>query len=197
MSHHVYNTCGIVLGSRPVREADRIFLIFTEELGLVSAVAQGVRKESSKLRGFLVDGASVEVSLVRGKNGWRITTAALIRNNASLLEQRKDLKVSFFQIVLLLSKLIRGEEKHPEILAVFDAGIGYLLQESVSESAATSWEMIMAARILSLLGYFSSEKTSASLLEDEFSEALLQSAEKEKRVIVDAINAGIRASGLV
>ena len=53
MSYHIYTTPGIVLRHRPLREADRVYIILTRDLGLIRASAIGVRKETSKLRGAL------------------------------------------------------------------------------------------------------------------------------------------------
>src|SRR5512146_101812 len=77
MSHHIYNTRALVLGSRTRGERDRVFALLTRDVGLVKALAQGVRRESSKLGGVLMDYAISDVSLVKGKNAWRITTATL------------------------------------------------------------------------------------------------------------------------
>jgi len=80
VSYHIYTTRGIVLSERPVREADRIYTIITRDLGLVQATALGVRKEASKLRGALEPFVLSKISLVRGKEHWRITSAECIRS---------------------------------------------------------------------------------------------------------------------
>jgi hypothetical protein len=47
----IYKAEAIVLRSMVYKEADRILTLFTREEGKVSAVARGVRKTTSRLRG--------------------------------------------------------------------------------------------------------------------------------------------------
>ena len=56
--HHIYHTEGIILGSRNFGEAGKYYYIFTRDLGMITAGAQGVRKMSSKLRFVLQDFAA-------------------------------------------------------------------------------------------------------------------------------------------
>ena len=79
MSYHIYNTKGIILSEKSLREADRVYSILTRDLGLIRATALGVRKESSKLRGNLEPVGLTTVSLVRGKEYWRVTSAEVVR----------------------------------------------------------------------------------------------------------------------
>ncbi len=53
--HHIYHTEGIILGSKNYGEAGKYYSIFTRDLGMIYASAQGVRKMSSKLRFILQD----------------------------------------------------------------------------------------------------------------------------------------------
>src|SRR3989338_3919171 len=84
MSYHIYTTRGIVLAERPIREADRIYTIITHDLGLIRAIAIGVRKEASKLRGNIEPFSLSSVSLVRGREYWRLTSAEYIQDISSL-----------------------------------------------------------------------------------------------------------------
>jgi len=53
--HHIHHTEGIILESRNFGEGGKYYSIFTRDLGMVYASAQGVRKMSSKLRFILQD----------------------------------------------------------------------------------------------------------------------------------------------
>ncbi len=44
---------GIILRKQDYRESDRLFVIYTDELGKISAVAKGARKIKSKMAGHL------------------------------------------------------------------------------------------------------------------------------------------------
>ena len=132
MSYHIYTTKGIVLSERPIKEADRLYSILTRDFGLVRAHAIGVRKSVSKLRGSLEPVSLSTVSLVRGKEFWRLTSAELIKS----LKKSKPLE--------LLEKLVVGEASHPEL---FDAVEKYIESD----------ETTLVSQILYHLGYLKSE----------------------------------------
>lgn len=68
-------TSAIVLRRYNLREADRIYTLYTERLGKIEAIATGVRKIKSKLCAHLEPCGVVAVTLVRGRMGWRIVNA--------------------------------------------------------------------------------------------------------------------------
>ena len=121
-----------MLSERPVGEADRIYNILTRDLGLVRARALAVRKPASKLRGALEPFVLSQVSLVRGKEYWRVTSAEVIKRIMPLPEIARPLN--------LIERLVQGEEAHPEF---FDA-----VEESLS-----SGELPLVSQIMYRLGY--------------------------------------------
>src|SRR3989344_2260267 len=74
--HHIYHTEGIILGSRNFGEAGKYYNVFTRDLGMIYATAQGVRKISSKLRFVLQDFVYLKIDLVQGKDFWRVTSVS-------------------------------------------------------------------------------------------------------------------------
>jgi len=72
--YRTYTTEAVVLGSRDAGEANKYYFLLTRELGLIHAFAQGVRELKSKLRYSLAELSYVKVSLVRGKEKWRLTS---------------------------------------------------------------------------------------------------------------------------
>ena len=138
MSYHIYTTKGIVLAERPVREADRVYSILTREFGLIRATATGVRKEASKLRGALEPFIISSISLVRGKEYCRATSAESI--------QRISPSLNIARPLALVEKLVQGEVPHPEL---FDA----VEQEVISSSDDEMFETRFVSRILFRLGY--------------------------------------------
>ena len=180
MSHHVYNTRGFIVAARPRGEADKLFSILTPDLGLVRAVARGVRRERSRLRGFLIEQALVSVSLVRGKSSWRITTVGLERDVTRDLggEEREVLA----RVASLIDKLIHGEEHVAELFNDLIEGL-----ELLPKSTPEVWEIWMVARVLYRLGYLAEGDVPVSLAE----------VEGKERDFVGVINRGIRSSGLL
>ena len=168
MSYHIYTTQGIVLRHWPLREADRVYSILTRDLGLVRASATGVRKEESKLRSSLEPFSLSLVSLVKGKEYWRITSARL--------EQR--LSPELAQPFSLLEKLIRGEDSNPELFDTITEFLGdTMIYHSVGEKELL--EIKLVSRILYHLGYM--DKGDLEL---------------DNKDLIKAINAGLKASGL-
>jgi len=139
VSYHIYTTRGIVLSERPLREADRVYTIMTRDLGLVQATALGVRKEASKLRGALEPFVLSKISLVRGKEHWRVTSAECIQSISPTPTVARPL--------VLLEKLVRGEASHPEL---FDAVEDALLSAEPYDEMS---EIRLVSRMLFHLGY--------------------------------------------
>ena len=139
MSYHIYTTKGIVLAENPIREADRVYRIMTRDLGLIHATALGVRKEASKLRGNIEPFSLSFVSLVRGKDRWRVTSAEFIR------------KISHAPVIArpfsLLEKLIQGESPHQELFdSVEDLALSPVYDDEM-------FEVHLVSNILFHLGY--------------------------------------------
>lgn len=104
MAHTIYQTEGIVLSKRDFGEAERMYNIYTEKFGMITAMAQGVRLLKSKLRYNLDLFSFGNFSLVAGKEIWRLTDAEEVK-------KINDTNVSLFsKIVNLLLRMIKGEE---------------------------------------------------------------------------------------
>lgn len=143
MSYHIYTTQGIILSERAHKEADRIYSILTRDFGLIRAVATGVRKEASKLRGALEPLSISTVSLVRGKEFWRITSAQVVRKIAASPEVVRPLA--------LLEKLVQGEAVHAELFDTVEKALStFSVEDEESETK-------LVAQILYDLGYLRKE----------------------------------------
>lgn len=155
MSYHIYTTKGITLSYRPWREADRVYSILTRDLGLIRATALGVRKEPSKLRGSLEPIMLATVSLVRGKEHWRVTSVDSVKK----IEPRPEI----LKPLTLLERLVQGESAHPELFEVIEQ---FVMSSQVDESFETQF----VAHILWQLGYI--KKGDLNLEEKELIKAI-------------------------
>jgi DNA repair protein RecO (recombination protein O) len=81
----------VVLGSRPVGEADRVLRLFTRELGRVDAVVRGVRKTSSRWGGRLEPFTISDLMLYQGRSLYTVTQAQLVDVFRRLREHREAL----------------------------------------------------------------------------------------------------------
>ncbi len=164
-----------MLSERPLKEADRIYSILTRDLGLVRASATGVRKEVSKLRGALEPFSLSSVSLVRGKDFWRLTSAELL--------QKLPATESLARPFSLLEKLVQGESAHPELFDAIEKGVmglnlaGSKIQRG--EKGEELFEPRLVATILYHLGYLKQEDLNL-----------------DKKGLIKAINDGLSQSQL-
>lgn len=147
MAYTTYITEALVCGASDSNTADRSFLLFTREAGMVYAGAKSVRKEESKHRYALQECSHARVTLVRGKSGWKVTGAEPIQNFYALSETR-EVRHFLRNVILLLRRTIHGEVPHPEI---FDDVISTC--ESIHKDPLLKLEDILALRVLSALGY--------------------------------------------
>ncbi|MSR71322.1 MAG: DNA repair protein RecO [Candidatus Taylorbacteria bacterium] len=196
MSHHIYTTPGFVVGSRNSGEANKYFYIFTRELGMVGASAQGVRLIQSKLRYHTQDFSYSNFSLVRGRDVWRMTS---VSNGSELCEKLKEHKkvfVLYTTILALLKRLLHGEEKHEDLFDAVRDGFIFLTTTKSKEETLRLFECLMLLRILHLLGYIGKTKELEDFLSSEWNESLVIGVEKYKTKIVGEINRALKESQL-
>lgn len=152
MAHHVYQTDAIVLSASPEGEASGYFKLLTRELGLVGGTAQSVRAEKSKLRYGLQEYSRSSVSLVRGKDRWRIVNAVPVENFYFAYGKDKAKMAACARISALVKKLVAGEGRNEPL---FDEVLSVLsfLEEPLDREELASVQLVSALRILRLLGY--------------------------------------------
>jgi DNA repair protein RecO (recombination protein O) len=84
----------VVVGSRPLGEADRIAVLFTRELGRADAVVKGVRRTSSRWGGRLEPFNVCDLVLFRGRSLFTVTSAQLVEVFTRLREEREAMAVA-------------------------------------------------------------------------------------------------------
>ena len=192
--HHIYHTEGIILGSRNYGEAGKYYSIFTRDLGMIYASAQGVRKMSSKLRYVLQDYQYVKIDLVKGKDFWRLTSAS----KTNLLENLCDKKEAYFvfiNIAKLLKKLLAGEEANRDLFNDVLNGM-LMLEKYESREELQNIEIIMVLRILDNLGYIGGNGAFNTLTKSPFEENLLFEITKKRSQILSEINQALKETHL-
>lgn len=191
MSYKTYTTEAIVCGSYDRLTADRTYLLFTEEAGMVYATARSAREERSKQRYALQDFSHVRVSLVRGKSGWRVGSVEPLVNYYSLAATR-ELRGHVVAVVALLRRLLTGEDTQP---AVFEDTRLLLmaLPEQTTEVAAMLYDRY-ALRVLAHLGYIATNAAYTELL--SAGDAWASDPEPLPAAAHTAITNGLQASHL-
>lgn len=153
MSHAIYNAEGFILKSVNFNEANKYYYIFTREFGLLKASAQGVRHMQSKLRYGLSDFSLSKISLVRGKETWRLTGAELVSDFKKINSKERDKFLLISRIFSLLLRLLHGEEKNELLFDYLFHGLKFLQAEDLEKNNLEDFECVLALRILSSLGY--------------------------------------------
>lgn len=194
MSYHVYNTKGIVIKRKVSGESDTVLYILTEDFGLIIASARATRNSGSKLKGSLQEYSLCEVSLVKGKNGWKITNAILINN--FYFDLNKESKKILAKICLLLTKIIVGEIPHREVFDIVRSGFLSLSQSN--EEDYRFIESLVVLRVLRELGYVVFNEESSIYLSDnnDWSSALLMHVKENSFEVVKLINKALKESQL-
>lgn len=197
MSYHIYTTEGFFIESRNTGESSKYFLIFTKELGLVGAMAQGVRLIKSKLRYHTGNFSYGRVSLVRGKEVWRLTNAA---EEGAILQSTKTNKMNlalYARILMTLKRLLHWEEKNESLFEIVHAGFTYLNENNLNEDSVRDFESVLMLRILHNLGYVaSSEALEFALKDNLWNTQVIQEMSGSRIKAVQTINRALRASHL-
>lgn len=193
MSHHIYHTRGLILGSVPTRESNKYYRIFTEELGLVGATAQAVRKLSSKLRYTLQDFSWITVDLVHGREVWRITSALPEEKKSEAFQNNQ---VLFARACALVARLVHGEEQNELLYRELLNITSFLMNEVIPASLHMSFETLASMRILAHLGYDKFEGYRDFVQHPEWSYELLVSFEQVRLAALAEVNSVLKETHL-
>lgn len=180
-----------MLSRRPLGEANALVTLLTTDFGIIRARAQGLRKPISKLSPGLQTFMQSDVSLVRGKEGWRLTGAILVRSWAGELSPQARTRAA--RVFDLMQRLTQGEYAEPQLYAIAHALLSALTH--LSEESADAAECLAALRVLHVLGHDAGALPGTSGMGDYDTGALDEIARARKGYI-SRINTGIEASGL-
>jgi DNA repair protein RecO len=191
--HAIHTTPGFIIGSRPSGEAGKMISIFTRDLGLVFASAQGIRFEKSKLRPFTQDYSFGRFSFVKGKEYWRLTSAQEERK----MSTRKPYELTA-RIASLLERLLHGEEAHPELFDCIESANLFLIDSpSLNAEELETLESLIVIRMLHHLGYIGdTADLNGHVHSAELSEEILQSLKEKRATMNRHINKALRESHL-
>lgn len=192
--HHIYHTEGIILDSKNFGETGKCFFIFTRDLGLVYATAQGVRKMSSKLRYVLSDYAYIKVDLVQGRDIWRVTSASKTNKLDNLQSKKENFKV-LVNVARLLKRLLAGVEKNETLFRDLLDGL-FVLEKAHGFDDLRNIEVVMVLRILSNLGYIGGGEQLDTLITSPFEKGLVFEVSKSRARVLNQINKALRESHL-
>ena len=175
MGYQTYITEAIVCSAQSAKTSDRSFLLFTRDAGMIFASAKSVREERSKQRYALQECSHARVTLVRGKNGWKVTGAEPIADLYAKAATR-DARAFLRNTIMLLRRVIHGESPHPDIFDDVRAACSIM-----NDADPAALETVLTLRVLHVLGYIAPEPLLLRLLPPEDLTTSVQSLTDEER----------------
>lgn len=177
--YSIITTKAIVLKSYDAGEKDVTISLFTKDLGQIYAKVLGVRDLSSKHRYALQEYSFVDVSLVQGKLGWKVTSSNFIKSYYFEISE-KNKKETILKIISLVKRMYLGEEANIKIFESLLCGLDKIIN-SKNQKDVELIEAQTVADFLYYLGYVGQQPTADS-----------QKLKELRRII----NEGIKSSGL-
>jgi len=187
---HKYETHGIVLSRAPVGEMSASVALLTSDIGLVYARAQSVRRSGAKLAPALATFTESDLTLVRGKEWWRVA-GAVRKENWCTRMCVASARTRAARISGLLLRLVAGEASNAALFPIITGFFEALatLPKEIHESAET----LAALRLLAALGL---DEGGVPGEASAFTPPLLAAIAGERASYIARINRGIAASGL-
>ncbi len=166
-------------------EADRLFYIYTEKLGMIMVSAKGVRLEKAKLRGNLGLFSFGEYAVISSKDFWKLVDARevlslkLNRDSAGRARLVDEQVKIFAKTTDIMIRMIKGEERNDNLwqetknlfLKLFSASRG----KDMGKGELKDLEIKSMAAILKILGYLDKTPTSRSGLISAVNRAIKES----------------------
>lgn len=191
MAERIDTTRGIVLKRSPFGEANTLVTLFTEDFGLVYALAQSSRREESKLRFGLMPLASGRYSLVFG-NRYRLIGVET--------EPRGEITSAYLRtagrVAALLVRLLPGGDAHPSLFSSVNEGLSLMREGSKDEELMKNLECILVLRTLEALGYLPALPEFAPFTEGPVTEALAARLSSVRTGAIRTINTSLSQTGL-
>jgi len=185
MSYAIYTTEALVCGNYNSRTADKSYLLFTKDAGMLYATATSVREERSKQRFALQDFSLVRLSLVRGKSGWRIGSTE-IENNIYNLALSREARIAIITMFKLIRQFVRGEDPLVIVFQDLKCALKMICQPNLDPVVISD---IFALRLLYQLGYIATDESYKNYLDEVSWWTLKPIPVKAERAIIEAKNA--------
>ncbi len=184
--HHIYTTPAFVINSTSYGEAGKFLMIFTRDFGMIGAVAQGIRLSKSKLKYHIQDYTFSQISIVKGKEVWRLTGTGEIEN----ISKPNILHIKIFK---LLKRLLPGEEKNEELFEIIES----LYKINLNDLDINLIEYLTVLRILFILGYIKKTQEIDKYLDNiSLNKEITEELSNDKHLVIKLINNGLYESQL-
>lgn len=143
----LYSVDALIIRARDYSEADKILTLYTKEYGKIQAIAKGVRKSVSRLRGGVQMFAHSQLLLYRGKTLDTVSQSESIEAFGGLQDDLVKLVYASY-LVELLEIAVPDREPNEKLFLTTLLSLGLLLGDD-PELVCRMYEV----RLLYLLGY--------------------------------------------
>jgi DNA repair protein RecO (recombination protein O) len=152
----VYKTDAIVIRARDYGEADKILTLFSREYGKIQAIAKGVRKPKSRLRGGVQFLSYSDFLLHKGRSMDTVSQVEQKESFRWLLEDLETLSYAAYLAELVDAAILENEEGQGIFLLTLTCF--HLMQSVDAKLVIRCFEL----RLLNQLGYRPQTKTCVS-----------------------------------
>jgi len=184
-----FRTEGVVLKRNNFGEADRIVTIYTRDYGKISAIAKGVRRPRSKKAGHVELGNWCKIFVARGKNIDLLTEVELkcAFGIANFSEEKAN---RIYHLLELVESLTPEHQKNPQVFILLVQFLKMLSKPGPPREAGGGKDedfsllsSVFKIKLLSTLGFFSSQSLKDSRTKDIFKTLELEDFETIKEEI--------------
>lgn len=119
MDRRNYKGRAIVLSSKNFSEADKIFVLYTDNLGKMSVISKGVRKLNSKKRGSLEVFNNIKFQAVKSHSMPILTEVEVINDFGNIRKSLKKISVAYY-LMEVVSKITREDEVNYKVFQVLE-----------------------------------------------------------------------------
>ncbi len=185
--HTLHTTSAFVVSSYPHGESNRVYQLLTHTLGFLYAHGQGVRELKNRNRYGLSTGTQTTVTLVRGRDIWRITGATAHPVAPQTSRMRR--------ILALTTALVPREDASHDIYELLAEAERAFRDEEMPGDLS---ELLTALRLLRILGYV--DQTSLPTVLNEalnhtaIDAATLGHVETHRQALIRRVNNALQAA---
>ena len=145
-----YNLECVVIKNVKYQDSDRIYTLYSKELGKISATAKGVRKISSRRNGTLDTLNYVQANISESSKGFRYINEVAPKDSFSVLKDDLSYSKQGYYVIELIHRLIEDEEPSEEIFDLLVKTLKLLSDSKIENEIILSF---FELRLLKLLGY--------------------------------------------
>ena len=195
MSYSHFETDCFILHGRNLREANRFLLLLSREFGPIWAEAQGVRKLQSKLRYNLQPFSKTKVTLIQGREVWRVVGARESVSYFELFKNEDEYRRLLQKLFTLSAKLLVGEEPRSDFFVIIDSVVLFLNEKNdLTGEQLFALELFVVAQMLHTLGYLPDTLLDDSKLRQGITADALEVILEKKDEFLLSVNTALNAA---